>query len=141
MADILSAFENIEPVEVFALVMFFIGFYGLITSRKIIKSIVFLVLVEVSIIMFFLSIGFHRLLVPPVAIDMSEIALVADPLPQALMITAVIVGLATTAINITMFITLFRKYNSADWDFVKSANSQPQDDTDNANTIEKEREE
>jgi multicomponent Na+:H+ antiporter subunit C len=97
-----------------------IGFYRLIKSKKMIKSIVFLVLVEVSIIVFFLGLGFHSRLVPPVGITPGEITHAADPLPQALMITAVVVGLATTAINITMFITLFRKHKSGDWDFVKS---------------------
>ena len=109
-----------STIEIFALIVFFIGFYGLITSKKIIKSIVFLVLVEVSIIVFFLGIGFHSYLVPPVSIMPGDVAQAADPLPQALMITAVVVGLATTAINITMFITLFRKHKSGDWDFVKS---------------------
>ena len=112
-----------SPVEIFALIMFFIGFYGLITSKKIIKSIVFLVLMEVSIIMFFLGIGFHNRILPPVSVDPAQMTLVADPLPQALMITAVVVGLATTAINITMFITLFRKHKSTDWDTVKNANA------------------
>jgi len=106
-------------IEIFTIVVFFIGFYGLITSRNIIKSIVFVILMEVAVIMFFLSLGFNSQIVPPIGTDFNGAEYVADPLPQALMITAVIVGLATTAINITMFITLFRKHKSADWDVVK----------------------
>jgi len=104
-------------VEFIAILMFFIGFYGLITKRSMIKSIVFVLIMEVAVIIFFLSIGYNSGVIPPIggALAPGE---VADPLPQALMITAVIVGLATTAINITMFITLFRKYHSANWDRV-----------------------
>jgi len=108
-----------QTVELFAIVAFFLSFYGLITTRNIIKSIVFIVVMEVAVIMFFLSIGFHSRIVPPIDVDLYALEYVADPLPQALMITAVVVGLATTAINITMFITLFRKYKTADWRIVK----------------------
>jgi len=106
-------------VEVFAVVMFFIGFFGLITSRNAIKSIVFIVLTEASVIMFFLSIGYTAGILAPVGENLQHIENVADPLPQALMITAIIIGLAITAINITMLITLFRKLKSTDWDVIK----------------------
>jgi len=108
-----------QIIEIFIIAVFFIGFYGLLTSNNIIKSIVFILVMEVAVIMFFLSLGFDSRAVPPIGANIYTIEYVADPLPQALMITAVIIGLATTAINITMFITLFRKHKSADWDKVK----------------------
>lgn len=111
-------------IEIFPIALFFICFYGLIVSRNIIKSIVFILLMEASIIMFFLTFGFGTGIVPPVGANLYMHEHVADPLPQALMITAIVVGLATTAINITMFITLFRKFKSADWDEVKELNKQ-----------------
>ncbi|MCL2287442.1 MAG: cation:proton antiporter subunit C [Firmicutes bacterium] len=114
-------FAGVEVIELFAIVMFFISFYGLISSKNVIKSIVSILLMEVAVIVFFLGIGFTGRAVPPVGTDLITLEYVADPLPQALMITAVIVGLATTAINITMFITLFRKYKTADWNTIKTS--------------------
>lgn len=108
-----------QIVELFTIIMFFVAFYGLITSKSIIKSIACVILMETAIITFFLSIGFNSRSVPPIGTDLELIEYVSNPLPQALMITAVIVGLATTAINITMFISLFRKYKTADWDTIK----------------------
>ena len=118
-------FARVEIIELFAILVFFISFYGLITSKNAIKSIVCVLLMEVAVIVFFLGIGFTGRAVPPIGADLHTLEYVADPLPQALMITAVIVGLATTAINITMFITLFRKYKSADWDTIKMSASLP----------------
>ncbi|MCL2416250.1 MAG: cation:proton antiporter subunit C [Defluviitaleaceae bacterium] len=116
---------NFEIVELFAIIMFFIAFYGLITSRNIIKSIAFTVMLETSVIMFFLVIGYRSGLLPPIGVgDLENFDHIADPLPQALMITAVIIGLSSTAVNIIMFITLFRKHQSAEWDVVKTKSSE-----------------
>lgn len=108
-----------EVVEMFAVIMFFISFYGLIVSKNAVKSIILIVLMEASVIMFFLSIGYNRGMLPPIGDNIQNIYNVADPLPQALMITAVIIGLAVTAVNITMLITLCRKIKSTDWDVIK----------------------
>lgn len=114
--------DSIKLVELFTIAMFFIGFYGLITSKNITKSIIFVVLMETAVIMFFLSLGYQAgVLMPPIGENFeATMSYIADPLPQALMITAVVIGLSTTAINIILFITLFRKYQTANWDTIKS---------------------
>jgi multicomponent Na+:H+ antiporter subunit C len=115
-------------VELAAVIMFFISYYGLTTSRNIMKSIIFIVLMEVAVVMFWLSIGFRAGIRPPIVAshpgidafsELEYLGYVADPFPQALMITAIIIGLAITAINTVMFITLYRKYKTTDWDVAK----------------------
>ena len=103
-------------VEISAVIVFFIGFYGLIINRNIIKSIVSIAFIEIAVVVFYLSIGFHHGATPPIG---KEIAHSADPLPQALMITAIIIGVAITAVNLTMLISLCRQYKSTDWNIVK----------------------
>ena len=44
----------------------------------------------------------------------------ADPLPQALMITAVVIGISVTAISLTMFIAMAQKYGTTNWKRVKT---------------------
>ena len=107
-------------MQISAIIMFFLGFLGLITSRNMIKSVICLILKQTSVVVFFLSMNFHEGIRPPIGVNLLEnIDYVADPLPQALMITAIIIGLAVTAVNITMFIYLSKKTNSTDWDEVK----------------------
>ena len=110
-----------DIVELSAVLMFFISFYGLISTRNIIKSIVFIVMMEVSVVMFWLSFGFMRGIAPPIMASMEglELQYIADPFPQALMITAIIIGLSITAINTIMFITLYRKYKTTDWNVAR----------------------
>jgi len=111
-------------VGFFAVVMFFISFYGLIASRNAIKSVVFIVLMEAAVIMFFLGLGFGEGIRPPIGRNLGVDDFVADPLPQALMITAIIIGLSVTAINITMLITLCRSLKTTDWDVIKKSGEQ-----------------
>jgi len=108
-------------VELASIGMFFLGFFGLISTRNIIKSVIFIVLMETGVIMFFLSVGVATGFLPPIAGDLYEYNSLVDPLPSALMITAIVIGLSVTAINITMLMTLLRKYRTADWESVKDA--------------------
>ena len=107
--------------EILSIAMFFISFYGLITSKSIIKSIVSVGLLETAVVMFLISIGFSEGMTPPIGQNLEN---VADPLPQALVITAIVIGITVTAVNITFFISLCRQYNTADWDAVKKKNSE-----------------
>jgi len=105
-------------IEIAAIVVFFISFYGLITGKKMIKAVVYLVLMQSAVVLFFLGIGFEAGTVPPIGpyLEQADYLPIADPLPQALMITAIIVGVAVTTINITMLMALFRKYQTTDWE-------------------------
>jgi len=103
-------------LEICTVVLFFIGFYGLIVSRNVIKSIASISIMEVAVILFFLSVGYREGVGPPIGHDLAD---VADPLPQSLMFTAIIIGVAVTAVNITMLISLTRQTKSTDWDRIK----------------------
>jgi len=101
--------------------MFFIGFYGLITSKNIIKSIAAIVIMEMAVIVFFLGVGFVEGMRPPIGAVMEN---VADPLPQALVITAIIIGVTVTAVNLTMLISLSHQIKKTDWDSVQKKNAE-----------------
>ena len=73
----------------------------------------------IAVIMFFLSLGYESGIMPPIGPNREN---VADPLPQALMITAIVIGVAVTAVNLTMLISLCRQSKTADWDIVQRKN-------------------
>jgi len=97
--------------------MFFIAFYGLITSKNIIKSIAAIVILEMAVVVFFLGIGFEEGMHAPIGQAMEN---VSDPLPQALVLTAIIIGVTVTAVNLTMLISLTHQIKKTDWDSVKN---------------------
>ena len=108
-------------IELASVLVFFIGFYGIITSKNILKSIISIGIMEMAAVVFILSIGFSEGMNPPVGLPIHN---AADPLPQAMVITAIIIGLTVTAVNLTMLLSLFRQHQTADWDKAKQLNSE-----------------
>ena len=109
-----------NPIEIFAVLVFFTGFYGLIASRSVVKAIVSTVLLEMAVIIFYVGFGYANGAAPPIGTEFTN---ATDPLPQALIFTAVIIGVTATAVNITMLLSLGRDKKTADWDEFKKKNS------------------
>lgn len=99
--------------EITGLALFFIGLYGLIARRNIVKSILSIGIMEVGVILFYLSVHFEPGQRPPIG-DITA-APVSDPVPQALMITAIVIGVAVTAVALSMFLSLYHKYGTTNW--------------------------
>jgi len=91
----------------------------MITSRNVIKTIIFIIMMQTSVIIFWLLVSASHGTTPPIIsmeqMSAGELDDIADPLPQALMLTAIVIGISITAIIITMLNALFRKYSSTDW--------------------------
>jgi len=101
--------------------MFFISFYGLIVSKNIIKSIICIGIMEIAVIMFLISLGFSEGMRAPIGENLEN---TSDPLPQALLLTAIIIGITVTAVNTIFFVSLCRQYKATDWDTVKKKNTE-----------------
>ena len=122
---------DIHILDIFPIILFFISFYGLITTSNIIKSIVFIMMMQTSVIMFWLGVGSRYGVFPPIIGDIAYLQTpdaIADPLPQALMLTAIIIGIAVTAINITMLNALFKKHKSVNWKSMQDLESDTRDE-------------
>lgn len=100
--------------ETVSFVLFFTGMYGLISQRNIVKSIISLSIMQTAVILFFVTINFEQGSIPPILNgDKGEI--LADPLPQALMITSIVIGVGVTAAALIMFIHMHHKYGTVSW--------------------------
>ncbi|MFZ7131748.1 MAG: sodium:proton antiporter [Eubacteriales bacterium] len=104
--------------ETVGILLFFIGIYGLIARRNVVKSIIAIGIIQVGIILYFISANYMLGSIPPIG-DVTTIELAADPLPQALMITNIVIGVGTTAVSLTMFIHLYHKYGTTNWSKAK----------------------
>ncbi len=96
-----------------SIVLFFVGLMGVITRHSIIKSVISIIVMKTGIILFFISIHFKEGSVPP--IGKSFEGPVADPLPHALMITAIVIGVAVTAVALVMANAAYDKYKTSNW--------------------------
>lgn len=113
--------KNVITGENISIILFFIGVYGVCARRNIIKTIVALSIMQASVILFFVSIT-DEASNPPIGSEAflgNNLNTLADPVPQALMITAIVIGISVTALCLTMFVTLFHKYGTTNWKKVK----------------------
>jgi multicomponent Na+:H+ antiporter subunit C len=95
-------------------ILFLVGMYGLITQRNLIKIAISLSVMEFSTFLFFALIGYIEGGVAPIVNPAEPNKIYVDPLPQALVLTAIVIGLATTSMLMAVIIRLYRKYKTFD---------------------------
>ena len=99
---------------VFALALFIIGIYTILTNSNLFKKVIGINIMEGSIYVFFIAAGNIRGGVAPI-LDMGEPGLVyVNPLPQALMLTGIVVSVSVTAFSLALIMKLYRFYGTVD---------------------------
>ena len=101
-------------VYLLCFVLFLVGLYGLLTRRNLIKIIISKSITEFSIFLLLALIGYIDGGLAPIVKSGSAEQVYVDPLPQAMVLTAIVIGLATTAMLMAIAIRLYRKYKTFD---------------------------
>jgi multicomponent Na+:H+ antiporter subunit C len=95
-------------------ILFLVGLYGVLTQRNMIKIVIGLSFMEFSIFLFLALIGYIEGGVAPILVkDMVQSSFV-DPLPQAMVLTAIVIALAANSMLLTMAVKLYLKYGTFD---------------------------
>lgn len=96
------------------LMLFCVGLYGVLRKRNIIKIIVGLGIMEYAMNLFFVLLGYRFHGRAPIDANNQDIFNMVDPLPQALVLTSIVIGLAVTALIISIAIRIYEKYGTFD---------------------------
>lgn len=98
--------------------LFLIGLYCALTKKNTVKIVVGLGIMEYAVNLFLVLLGYRRQGVAPIldrTTDQAEfLARSVDPLPQALVLTAIVIGLGVTSMAIALCIRLYEKYGTFD---------------------------
>jgi multicomponent Na+:H+ antiporter subunit C len=96
-------------------VLLLIGLYAVVTKRNIIRIIIGFSLVEYAVNLLFALVGFKTGGIPPIITNVAQSrSNFVDPLPQALVLTAIVIGLATTALMLALAMRIYEKYRTFD---------------------------
>jgi multicomponent Na+:H+ antiporter subunit C len=99
---------------VFALALFAIGIYTILTHSNLFKKVIGINIMEGSTYILFIAAGNIRGGVAPI-LDMGDPELVyVHPLPQALMLTGIVVSVSVTALSLALIMKLYRFYGTVD---------------------------
>lgn len=96
------------------LVLFCIGLYCVLRKRNIIKIVIGLGIIEYAVNLFFVLIGYRMHGRAPILSKDQTITNMVDPIPQALVLTAIVIGLAVTALVVAIAVRLYEKYGTFD---------------------------
>jgi multicomponent Na+:H+ antiporter subunit C len=103
-----------NPVLSFVVIL--IGLYGLSISKNIIKSVFCVTIIEAGTILLFLNLGVYEGGMVPILRTLG--VEMVDPLPQALMITTIVIGSTITSLALMLSIKIFHHFGSIEWKVV-----------------------
>ena len=93
-------------------VLMMVGFYVVIAHSHLVRKVVGLNLFQTSVFIFYVSAG--KLTGGGVPILAADIQRYANPLPHVLILTAIVVGVATTALALALIVRIREGYGTVD---------------------------
>nr|MBS0021300.1 cation:proton antiporter subunit C [Gammaproteobacteria bacterium] len=106
------------------IVLMMAGLYVVIASHNLVKKIVGLNIFQTSVFILYISMGEVEGGTAPILAE--GIPRYANPLPHVLILTAIVVGVATTALGLALVVRIHQAYNSVEEDEIEKAeDSQP----------------
>ena len=107
---------QIAMISGFALIL--LGLYGALTNRNMLRMIVAFSLASTGVNVVLVSVGYIAGRTAPILDEAVPLELAAsrivDPVPQALVLTAIVIGLGVTALMLAYAYSLFRHGRSLD---------------------------
>jgi len=110
------------------IILIMVGFYGMMAKNNLMKKLIGMNIFQWSIILYYISIGAKKGGTVPIIMDTHSAAGQAiraidyiNPLPHVLMLTAIVVGVATTGIALALLIIIYKKYGTLEEDEIIEA--------------------
>jgi len=101
-------------VYLLCFVLFLIGVYGVLTKRDLLKIILSIGIMGYAANLLFILFAYKKNAIYPILVENSSPQIMVDPLPQALVLTAIVIELGITAMLVALAIRLFEKYKTFD---------------------------
>jgi multicomponent Na+:H+ antiporter subunit C len=100
------------------LLLILVGLYGVVVSRQTLKIVISLLIMNHGVHLLLLLIGYRKGDSPPIVDPGSVISEFAngavDPLPQALVLTSIVIGLGVLALMVALCVRLYERYGTFD---------------------------
>lgn len=98
------------------IILLLIGIWGLLTQKNLIKMVIGFALFDTGIHIIMVSIGYVKNRTAPIldqAVKTTEASeKIVDPVPQALVLTAIVIGLGITALMLAYVLKMYQKKKS-----------------------------
>jgi multicomponent Na+:H+ antiporter subunit C len=97
-----------------AIFLMMVGFFGVITRGNLVKKMMALSIFQVSVLLFYISLGNVIGGAPPIIKE--GVKSYVNPLPHVLMLTAIVVGVAVMAVGLAIIVRIKEAYGTIEED-------------------------
>lgn len=105
------------------IVLMMIGFYIVIAHNNLVKKLIGLNIFQVSVFILYISTGYMKGGTAP--IHSAEYTLYSSPLPHVLILTAIVVGIATTALGLALVVRIYKAFGTIEDDELHDMDQDP----------------
>jgi len=102
---------NIPFIAVIALIL--IGLYAVVFKRNLIKIVIGITLIESGVNLFLITLGYRMNSIAPIYTGSpAPTGIMALPVPQALTLTSIVIGVAVLALMLSLVVHIYRHYGT-----------------------------
>jgi len=105
-------------------VLLMVGLYAIVARTNLIKKVIGLAIVQNAVFLFYISLGNVTAGEAPILQPGHEDAVFSNPLPQVLILTAIVVGISTTALALSIVVRIREEYASVEEDEIRTEDLQ-----------------
>lgn len=101
----------------FIIILLVMGLYGMILKRNLVKKLIGMTIFQASIVLFFIASASKYNATVPIytpSIPNTDVASYINPLPHTLMLTAIVVGVATLGVAFALLVLIYNRYKTLD---------------------------
>ncbi len=109
-------------IYMLCIILFSLGLYCVLRKRNVIKIIVGIIIMEYAVNLFFILVAYRVEGRAPIYSPDQIVTDMVDALPQALVLTAIVIGLATTALLAAIAMRIYEKYGTFDITKIRELN-------------------
>ncbi len=97
-----------------------VGFYILISRRNLVKKILGLNIFQTSVFIFYISMGKITGGTAPILMETGAPVVYSNPVPHVLILTAIVVGVSTTAVALALVVRIKEAYGTIEGDEISA---------------------
>jgi multicomponent Na+:H+ antiporter subunit C len=94
--------------------LFFIGLYGIVSSRNLMRTILSLTVVQSATYLVLLGIGYRNAATAPIFADVPQTTKAVDPVVQVLVLTDIVIEATVTGLLLALAVQAHKRFGSLD---------------------------
>ncbi|UWI83002.1 cation:proton antiporter subunit C [Wolbachia endosymbiont of Howardula sp.] len=95
---------------IIVIVLMILGLFIVINDDNLIKKMTGISILQASVLLFYISLGYIKSSLPP--IFMTDCDIYSHPVPHVLMLTAIVVGIATFSVGLSIIVKIEEQFGT-----------------------------